>query len=396
MSTVLVLICFNIEIYFKKTALLLKTMPKQLEEKIIGLINENGPLRFKEFMHLALYDAEFGFYQKNVEIGSKNKCHSQCDFKTYPETYSPSFGISLARLVSKLSNSIDSKEIEILEVGAGNGTMAKDFLDYLLFIRSPLFERLRYKIIEISEKLSAKQKSLLSGFGNVEIIKKDCFDYDYGVFTGFIITNELLDAFPIDLLTFQKKEPYLMYISKDEDNNFEAIFEPCKDEEILSYLNEGEYFKCKKALSQSYYSNPFATTTPINLDMLKWYELATQSLKQGAIITIDYGFTNLKKYLHEVSKGYFTYPSGKLFRVFSRTNDSSNLHSQSPLKLVGEQDMTSDVDFSLVEKCGINNGLNTIFIGSQKKIIPEPCDQNSKGYYTLIQGKNINPFLITP
>lgn len=369
-------------------------MTTQLEEKILGLIEKNGPIRFKEFMRLALYDKDYGFYQHHVEIGTKNKCNSPCDFKTYPETSSPYFGISLAIIVSKLSNELSSEEIDIFEVGAGNGTFAKDFLEYLEFINSPLASRVRYKIIEISDKLSSKQKSTLSGFKNVDVIKTDCFEYIYKPFTGFIITNELLDAFPVDLVIYRKKEPYLLYVSKDKNNCFETIILPCLDDEILSYLEIGNYSKLKKQLSQNSYVDYFAMSLPINLDMLKWYKLASESLEKGAIITIDYGFTKIKKHLKEISDGYFTYPKGKLFRVYSRLSLTTNTHTSNPLRFIGEQDMTSDIDFSILEKVGLKSELETIFLGSQNKIIKEGSyDSNSNGYHVLIQGKNIHHYL---
>jgi len=365
-------------------------MPTQLEEKIFDLIEKKGPIRFKEFMSLALYDKDYGFYQRNVEIGSKSKCNTYCDFKTYPETSSPYFGISLARLVSGLSQSLDFDEINIIEVGGGNGTLAKDFLDYLKFIDSPLSPKIRYKIIDISDKLNSKQKLSLSEFENVELIKKDCFEYIYKPFTGFIITNELLDAFPVDLILYRKQKPYLLYVSKDKNNSFETIMKPCLDEEILSYLKDANYSKFEKQLSQNYWLDSFNTSIPINLDMLKWYKLVSSSLKQGAIITIDYGFTDLKKHLKDISQGYFTNPKGKLFRVYSRLSLTNNSNNLNPLRFIGQQDMTSDIDFNTLEKFGKEEGLETLFLGPQSKIINEFEGQNSKGYYALIQGRGVS------
>ena len=365
-------------------------MGSPLEKKISSLIDTFGPLRFKEFMRLALYDDEYGFYQKHVTIGHKNQI--SCDFKTFPESSSPYFGISLANLIARLSKSLDSDPINIIEVGGGNGTLARDFLEHMEIAHPELFSKIRYTLIELSGRLYAKQKAAMLRFENAQVIKSDCFEHKYEPLTGFVINNELLDAFPIDLAIYNQKTPSLIYIAKDKNGLFEPTTLPCYEQNILSYLERSDYNLCAKILSKKVCSsNLFAASIPINLDMIRWYESISRSLIKGAIITLDYGFINAAEYAKELSDPYTKYPHGKLFRVFGRQINQPNLLLINPLSDVGKQDMTSDIDFSKIKETGEGIGLNTLYLGSQRRIISEPEDKSFKGYLALIQAKNFPP-----
>ena len=53
------------------------------------------------------------------------------------------------------------EDFNIYEIGAGNGTLARDILDFLQAEYPAVYERTKYTIIEISEKLAGRQRQLL-------------------------------------------------------------------------------------------------------------------------------------------------------------------------------------------------------------------------------------------
>jgi SAM-dependent MidA family methyltransferase len=86
-------------------------------------IAERGPLDFAAFMELALYGPD-GYYQR-PPIGA------QGDFVTAPHVH-PVFGALLARAIRDLWEGLDGPvPLSIAEVGAGDGTLARQLLDGL-------------------------------------------------------------------------------------------------------------------------------------------------------------------------------------------------------------------------------------------------------------------------
>lgn len=53
------------------------------------------------------------------------------------------------------------EDFVIYEIGAGNGTLARNILDYLRDVHPDVYERTRYNIIEISGNLANLQRKLL-------------------------------------------------------------------------------------------------------------------------------------------------------------------------------------------------------------------------------------------
>jgi SAM-dependent MidA family methyltransferase len=67
----------------------------------------------------------------------------------------------------------------IYEIGAGNGTLAENVLDFLQMEYPEVYERTRYRIIEISGSLAEKQMDRLQRrhAGAIEVVHKSVFDW---------------------------------------------------------------------------------------------------------------------------------------------------------------------------------------------------------------------------
>jgi hypothetical protein len=131
--------------------------------------------------------------------------------------------------------------------------------------------------------------------------------------------------------------------------------------------------------------------TYINLGVEKMIQGAAQILKAGYVITIDYGSNWDGILSNDGSKHLRTY--GPAHRAASAQlnaveNDSiDNIQSSDPYDRPTLNDLTTDVNFSLLDVEGRPAGLRTLFYGSQKALqsgtsisldeVPERARQNN-------------------
>lgn len=93
----------------------------------------------------------------------------------------PWYGQAIAQcLVSEyLLKYFPYEDFIIYEIGAGNGTLAKDILDYLQEHHPEVYDRTRYNIIEISGNLVELQRKKLSeAHPCVNVVHKSIFHWD--------------------------------------------------------------------------------------------------------------------------------------------------------------------------------------------------------------------------
>jgi len=131
---------------------------------------------------------------------------------TPTELFSPYYGEALARyLVEDYKyNFYPYHDMNIYEMGAGNGTMMLNVLDYIRDMHPEVYERTKYKIIEISANLASLQESGLqqSAYARghaskVEIINRSIFDWKTYVSSPcYFLALEVFDNFAHDALKY--------------------------------------------------------------------------------------------------------------------------------------------------------------------------------------------------
>jgi SAM-dependent MidA family methyltransferase len=145
-----------------------------LSEIIIEKIKEDGPISFCDFMQMALYYPDEGYYTSAEErIGKEG------DYYTSP-TITPLFGTLLAKQLEEMWISLGRKEFTVVEYGAGTGTLCRDILNALQG-NGELYDNLHYCIIE---KSSSRQKYE----GNPKLSWHKSIQ-DISPFTGCILSN---------------------------------------------------------------------------------------------------------------------------------------------------------------------------------------------------------------
>lgn len=142
--------------------------------------------------------------------------HSTNDLRqlwhTPTELFSPYYGEAIARyLVDDYRfNHYPYQDLEIYEMGAGNGTMMLNILDFIRDEHPDVYERTKYKIIEISSQLATLQQQGLgqSAFARghadkVEIINKSIFEWDQYISSPcYFLALEVFDNFAHDALKY--------------------------------------------------------------------------------------------------------------------------------------------------------------------------------------------------
>jgi SAM-dependent MidA family methyltransferase len=160
---------------------------------------------FEAYMDAALHDSKWGYYAHNVLIGRAGH------FDTNPEDFSPHYGRWTATLAFRFWRDMiargelsETDQFPVIEFGAGNGRLARDFLDAVA--RDDRWRtfasRVEYRIYETSASLRDKQRRLL---GTDAIVAEGdarrpeatvMRDFPAGV-RGVVFTNEVPDAFGV-------------------------------------------------------------------------------------------------------------------------------------------------------------------------------------------------------
>ncbi len=301
------------------------TGKKQLISIIKDRIKKEGSLSFRDFMDMALYYPELGYYTSPEE-----KIGGFGDFFTASEL-DRAYGELLAEQFVEIYEKLEGKNFQIVEIGAGKGYLAYDILNFLKNKYSEIFENSQYIIIEKSPYHIKTQKDILKEFPNVKWVQ-DIIDFEDESITGVIFSNELFDAFPVHLIRKINGKIYEVYISLDEEDNVQEILkEPSED--IIRYLKE---------LSINI---PEGMQTEINLDAVDYIQKIGRKLRKGYVITVDYGYPSAELYKPYRMRGTLL--------CYYRHQYSENFYQN-----VGMQDITSHVNFSALKYYGMIAGLD--------------------------------------
>lgn len=275
-------------------------------------------------MEMSLYEPGLGYYATDkIEIGKAG------DFYTSQHVHSI-FGSMLGRQIKEMWELMGKPHNFIaVEPGAGFGYMCKDILDY--FNKKGLLNFITYFIIENNPFMQKKQRDLLVNYSDrvkwVSSIK------ELDIIHGCILSNELLDSFPVHLVEMEK-ELKEIYVTTDNNNLHELKRNP--DTNALDeYISEFSLIL------------PKGYKTEFNLRIKDWFRSIQDVLVEGFILTIDYGYPSLEYYSPERNMG-------TLLCYYKHQT------IENPYINIGEQDITAHVNFSSVKKWGEELGFETI------------------------------------
>ena len=310
------------------------------KHSLVGIINAiaSHPQQratFAEFMELALYHPECGYYSAgNVAIGGEGG-----DFFT-----SASLGADLGELLAE--QFVEFWEIlgkprpfTLLEMGAGTGAIAGDILHHCQQDHADFFASLEYIIVEKSAALQARQQEHLAPWRDEKITWKNWPEIADNSILGCAFSNELVDALPVHLVELVGDRLQEIYVTYQDGRFVELRGE-------LSTPALTEYFQAFGIEFPSV-AYPEGYRTEVNLAAYGWLATVARKLQQGYLLTIDYGYSAAKYYHPQRHQGTL------------QCHDRHRRHAD-PYLAVGAQDITAHVNFTALELHGDRLGLNRL------------------------------------
>lgn len=304
-----------------------------VQDLIIDRIRTRGPLSFHDFMEMALYHPGQGYY-----AAPRDAIGEAGDFYTSPYL-SDIFGEIIAGQLEEMWVALDRRPFTIVECGAGTGILCRDIL-HRLKANPELFDHLQYIIIEKSEGMRQKEQTLLSAEG---FLPKLCWASSLREgphIHGCILSNELLDNFPVHLVVMDERRQ-LMEVFVTYDNGFREVLQPAPPP-LKNYLHE------------LHITLPKGFRAEINFEAIEWIRDAAAALASGFVLTIDYGHC-----------------AADLYSRKSGTLACYHRHHVAwcPYEHIGEQDITTHVNFSALDHWGRRYGLEYCGYTSQTRFL---------------------------
>lgn len=294
-------------------------------------ISNHGPVSFKWFMQQALYHPKFGYYGSGrARIGRRGDFYTSVSVgKIFGELMAKQFEEMWRRMNQPVS-------FTIVEEGAHGGHLAHDVLGWLQRSSPELFAKVRYWIVEPNPKLQQEQQAYLSVWPRNKIRWTPSLEsFEVGSLCGVHFSNELLDAFPVHLVTCAGGVWQENFVDVGR-TGFRQVYGPPSNSQLRAHLE-----KLPKPGGESGASY----TTEVNLSALRWVEDFSRVLGQGYILLADYGYPRDVYYSPERSEG--------TLMAYSEHQKSRN-----PLENVGLADLTAHVDFTSLAERGEQNGLH--------------------------------------
>jgi SAM-dependent MidA family methyltransferase len=309
-----------------------------LVELLRRRIDAEGPITFRDYMETVLYHPRLGYYATREPMGASG------DYLTSPEV-SPIFGAMVAKQLEQCWELLGQPgRFEIVEQGAGRGLLALDILRWLRAQRPEAFEAARYRIVEVSASLRERQREALArltadGAG----APVEWLDTLPDGIEGCVLSNELLDSFPVHRVVNRDAELRELYVSHDGDGFVQTEGPPSTDR-LASYFDALGLFPGDGCAAE------------VNLQAIEWMRRAARSLRRGYALTFDYGY--------EAGELYASWRRDGTLLCFHRHNANND-----PYARVGRQDITSHIDFTTLTREGEAAGLETAGFTTQARFL---------------------------
>ncbi len=298
--------------------------------EILRRIDNKGPITFAEFMDIALYWGKGGYYTSGADTWGEGG-----DYITSIDV-SPVFSRVMAQAVIEMWEALGSpRSFVLIEAGAGRGYLSIGILGAVEELSPRLYSALEVELVEVNPNLREGPSDKVSWRGELP----PAGSVEFGV----IISNELIDSFPFHRVRYTGGELKEIYVDCDGETFVDAEG-PLSGSEIEAYFKEAGL-----ELAQGQQAE-------VNLLAGPWIERAAGIIAKGFVITIDYGL-----------------PAGDLYGM-DRMGGTLMCHYRhkanfEPYLRIGEQDITSHVDFSNLYKRGLRAGLSLAGFTTQKNFL---------------------------
>jgi len=295
--------------------------------KIINILKEHKSIPVDQFINIALYDKEFGYYMKNNPFGKKG------DYITSPlisNLFGEMIGIWCVAFWEYLGK---PKKIFLVELGPGDGSLCKNLLN--VFQNFENFSKcIKINLFEKSENLIKLQRNKIKNKKVSWIKKIDEIKNGPIIF----LANEFFDSLPIKQIYRKKNLFFEKHVCLSKNNlQMEFLYKKAKsylinDIQKLDLISNGNIIE---------YPTKAIDYLEIISDKIKKYN--------GGLLTFDYGYTN-KNYQNTLQ----SVKNHKYLNILSQP---------------GNADITSHINYKLFDKILKKNNLRVEKIVTQNEFL---------------------------
>lgn len=281
---------------------------------VADLIRQRGaPITFREFMQIALY-GDSGYYTSTRD--------RRTDYLTSPQTHSE-FGACIARCLHRMWTAIGKPDaFSVLELGSGDGALWRDASNEIERAAKhgnqdarDFQAAVRYHCHDAQHDRPHERKTW-PAFSERRTVEGtfDC-----------TLSNELLDAFPVHRYIVRNSELQEIMVDLGSDGRLHEISHRIPANSVALDLG------------RPITDYPDGYILEYSPHVRNWANQAHQLVPIGYILTIDYG--------HPRNILYRPDRVGGTLRSYQ-----DHVLGANPFRNVGEQDLTSHVDFTLVHE----------------------------------------------
>ncbi len=307
-----------------------ETFGRDLSNRLRDRIRCDGVMTFRDWMNAALYDEQDGYYLQSGRIRQGRAG----DYRTAPET-SPLFAATFAHYFMKSYFDLGApSRWTILEAGAGNGEFARGVLNYLRTNFPEVFAATQYLIDEVSSEARRQAHEKLAEFKD-RVTCRTLTEITEPFECGIIFSNELVDAFPVHRVIGRDGNLRELCVGLNQSGEFVWI-ESDLNTDVAEYCQQ---IRLQLAEGQVH---------EINLEADSFVSRAAALLREGLLITVDYGAP--RDELLKLPDRF-----GGTLRAFRRHQFAAN-----PLANPGGQDLTTTVDWTQLQAAGARNHLENL------------------------------------
>ncbi|HET7700217.1 MAG TPA: SAM-dependent methyltransferase [Candidatus Limnocylindria bacterium] len=300
-----------------------------LRDRLVARIRARGPLSFADYMAAALYDPDDGYYSTRVALGFEG------DYLTAPDL-GPHFGRALARAVADGWIQLGKPATwDLVEAGAGRGTLLRDVLTSLERERADAARGVRPAIVEVSPRLRALQSSALDG----RDLRWASDPRALAPIQGVVYANEILDAFPVHILARTPEGIRELFVDEKDGRLVETLRAPSPAD--LGY-------RVPDTL-------PVGGRWEVSPEAEGWVAGLASAMTRGYVLFIDYGGTE-SELLTRLGSG--------TVRGFSRHRLLTD-----PFADPGAHDLTASVNFTAIRRAAEGAGFALVGQTTQREAL---------------------------
>ena len=306
-------------------------MEPSAEAEIRVRIARLGKIPFAEFMELALYHPQDGYYSRvSVPEGRR-------DYYTSPAAH-PAFGALLALQLRRMWELMGRPSpFYAVEMGAGSGLLARDLTEFVHRLPGAFGPALRYVTLDRAPPplradrwASPGEPVLTEGVPLKGVV-------------GCFLSNELVDAFPVHRFEIRDRAAREVYVAIEGGD-------------LVQRLDQPSTPRLARRLDRLAREAPEGYRGEVNLAIGPWMAQVSRALRRGFVLTIDYGYEEDGVFSPEMSQG--------AVQTYYRHTGGGD-----PYKRIGSQDITAHVDFSALASEGEAAGLASLGTITQARFL---------------------------